>query len=96
MRFSPSNKFKFTRRHIEAKGFFKDASIQYVKNKLYKYNKNNVAVLDYVLYYIKGRRSNGSFTLVSLEGLKDEDRTYKKLTLLAHTNAYLIKLKEKN
>ena len=47
-------------------------------------------------YYIKGRRSNGSFTLVSLEGLKDEDRTYKKLTLLAHTNAYLIKLKEKN
>lgn len=47
-------------------------------------------------YYIKGRRSNGSFTLVSLEGLKDEDRTYKKLTLVAHTNAYLIKLKEKN
>ena len=47
-------------------------------------------------YYIKGRRSNGSFALVSLEGLKDEDRTYKKLTLLAHTNAYLIKLKEKN
>ena len=47
-------------------------------------------------YYIKGRRSNGSFTLVSLEGLKDENRTYKKLTLLAHTNAYLIKLKEKN
>ena len=47
-------------------------------------------------YYIKGRRSNGSFTLVSLEGLKDEDRTYRKLTLLAHTNAYLIKLKEKN
>ena len=47
-------------------------------------------------YYIKGRRSNGSFTLVSLEGLKEEDRTYKKLTLLAHTNAYLIKLKEKN
>lgn len=41
-------------------------------------------------YYIKGRRSNGSFTLVSLEGLKDEDRTYKKLTLLAYTNAYLI------
>ena len=47
-------------------------------------------------YYIKGRRSNGSFALVSVEGLKDEDRTYKKLTLLAHTNAYLIKLKEKN
>lgn len=49
MRFSQSNKFKFTGRHIEAKVFFKDASIQYVKNKLYEYNKNNVAVLDYVL-----------------------------------------------
>lgn len=49
MRFSPINKFKFTRRHIEAKVFFKDASIQYVKSKLYEYNKNNVAVLDYVL-----------------------------------------------
>ena len=41
-------------------------------------------------YYIKGRRSTGSFTLVSVEGLKDENRTYKKLVLLAHTNAYLI------
>ena len=40
-------------------------------------------------YYIKGRRSSGSFALVSVEGLKDEKRTYKKLTLLAHTNAYL-------
>lgn len=41
-------------------------------------------------YYIKGRRSSGSFALVSLEGLKDENRNYKKLTFLAHTNAYLI------
>lgn len=41
-------------------------------------------------YYIKGRRSTGSFTLVSVEGLKDENRIYKKLALLAHTNAYLI------
>ena len=41
-------------------------------------------------YFIKSRRSSGSFTLVSVEGLKDEKRTYKKLTLLAHTNAYLI------
>lgn len=49
MRFSPSNKFKFTRRNIVDEAFFKDASIQYVKNKLYEYNKNNVAVLDYVL-----------------------------------------------
>ena len=40
-------------------------------------------------YYIKGRRSSGSFRLVSLEGLKDEERTYKKITCLAHTNAYL-------
>ena len=41
-------------------------------------------------YYIKGRRSSGKFALVSIEGLKDTDRNYKKLTLLAHTNAYLI------
>lgn len=40
-------------------------------------------------YYIKGRRSTGAFALVSVEGLKDESRTYKKLTLLEHTNAYL-------
>ena len=40
-------------------------------------------------YYIKGRRSSGKFALVSVEGLKDTDRNYKKLTLLAHTNAYL-------
>ena len=40
-------------------------------------------------YYIKGRRSSGSFALASVEGLKDEKRTYKKLILLAHTNAYL-------
>ena len=40
-------------------------------------------------YYIKGRRSSGSFALVSVEGLKDENRNYKKLTLLSHTNAYL-------
>ena len=40
-------------------------------------------------YYIKGRRGTGSFALASVEGLKDENRTYKKLTLLAHTNAYL-------
>lgn len=40
-------------------------------------------------YYIKGRRSSGAFALASVEGLKDETRTYRKLTLLAHTNAYL-------
>ena len=41
-------------------------------------------------YYIKGRRSSGSFELVSIEGLKNTNRNYKKLTRLAHTNAYLI------
>lgn len=40
-------------------------------------------------YYIKGRRNSGYFDLVSIEGLKDTGRSYKKLTLLAHTNAYL-------
>lgn len=49
MRFSQSNRFKFTRRNIETKVFYRDADIQYVKNRLYEYNKNNVAVLDYVL-----------------------------------------------
>lgn len=41
-------------------------------------------------YYIKSRKSSGYFRLASLEGLKEENRSYKKLTLLAHTNAYLI------
>ena len=40
-------------------------------------------------YYIKGRRTSGKFALVSVEGLKDTNRTYKKLTRLAHANAYL-------
>ena len=40
-------------------------------------------------YYIKSRRSSGYFALVSVENLKNEERSYKKLTLLAHTNAYL-------
>ena len=40
-------------------------------------------------YFIKGRRSSGAFALASVEGLKNEERSYKKLTLLAHTNAYL-------
>jgi hypothetical protein len=41
-------------------------------------------------YYIKSRRSSGYFTIVSLEGLNNSKRSYKKLTFLAHTNAYLI------
>ena len=40
-------------------------------------------------YYIKSRRSSGIFALVSVEGSKDTNRSYKKLTRLAHTNAYL-------
>ena len=40
-------------------------------------------------YYIKSRKSLGYFRLTSVEGLKEENRSYKKLTLLAHTNAYL-------
>lgn len=40
-------------------------------------------------YYIQSRKSSGSFRLVSVEGLKEENRSYKKLKLLAHTNAYL-------
>lgn len=40
-------------------------------------------------YYIKGHRSSGYFNLVSIEGLKDTGQSYKKLTLLAHINAYL-------
>ena len=49
----------------------------------------DLVLLDNHRYYIKGRRSSGSFVLVSVEGLKNKERTYKKLTLLAHTNAYL-------
>ena len=49
----------------------------------------DLVLFDNHYYYIKSRRSSGSFVLVSVEGLKDEHRTYKKLTLLAHTNAYL-------
>lgn len=48
MRFSQSNRFKFTRRNIETNAFYDCADIQYVKNKLYEYNKNNVAVLDFI------------------------------------------------
>ena len=49
----------------------------------------DLVLFDNHRYYIKGRRSSGKFVLVSVEGLKDEERTYKKLTLLSRTNAYL-------
>ena len=49
----------------------------------------DLVMFDDHFYYIKSRRSSGSFALTSVDGLKDENRSYKKLTLLAHTNAYL-------
>ena len=49
----------------------------------------NHVLFDNHHYYIKGRRNSGIFALVSVDGLKNEERTYKKLTLLVHTNAYL-------
>lgn len=60
MRFSQSNRFKFTRRNIETKVFYRDADIQYVKNRLYEYNKNNVAVLDYAIAKDYGYQYNAS------------------------------------
>ena len=40
-------------------------------------------------YYIKGRRSSGSFALVSVEGLKDENRSYKKInTISSHKRLF--------
>ena len=50
----------------------------------------DLVLFDNHYYYIKGRRSSGYFDLVSIEGLENTNRSYKKLTQLAHTNAYLI------
>ena len=49
----------------------------------------DLVLFDNHRYYIQSRKSSGSFRLVSVEGLKTKNRSYKKLTLLAHTNAYL-------
>ena len=49
----------------------------------------DLVLFDNHYYYIKSRRSSGYFSLTSIDGLKNESRSYKKLTLLAHTNAYL-------
>lgn len=49
----------------------------------------DLVLFDNHRYYIQSRKSLGSFRLVSVEGLKTKNRSYKKLTLLAHTNAYL-------
>lgn len=53
MRFSQCNRFKFTRRNIVDEAFYGDADISFIKEKLYEYNKNNVAVYDYTV--IKGQ-----------------------------------------
>lgn len=49
MRFSPNNRFKFTRRHIEIKDFYDNINAEDIKTKFYEFNRHNVAVLDYVL-----------------------------------------------
>lgn len=49
MRFSPSNKFKFTRRNIVNESFYYNADIHFIKDKLYEYNRNDVAVYDYIV-----------------------------------------------
>lgn len=49
MRFSQGNKFKFTRRNIINETFYYNADIHFVKEKLYEYNKNDVAVYDYIV-----------------------------------------------
>ena len=60
MRFSPSNKFKFTGRHIETEAVYRHADIQYIKNKLYMYNKNNIAVYDYLIAKDQGYQYGAS------------------------------------
>lgn len=49
MRFSQGNRFKFTGRHIETKAFYGFADVHYVEDKIYTYNKNNIAVYDYMV-----------------------------------------------
>ena len=71
----------FSKRHVR-----KAASLPTVT---FGFQLHDLVLFNNHCYYIKGRRSSGSFALVSVEGLKDENRSYKKLTRLAHTNAYL-------
>lgn len=49
MRFSPSNRFKFTMRHIETKIFYENVAMLFAKDKINEYNKNNTAVYDYIM-----------------------------------------------
>lgn len=62
MRFSPSNRFKFTYRNIVDETFHYGADIHFIKEKLYEYNRNNVAVYDYMVLPDKCRQ-NGSSVL---------------------------------
>ena len=58
-------------------------------NIVFGFQLHDIVLFNNHYYYIKSRKSSGIFRLTSLENLKEENRTYKKLTLLAHTNAYL-------
>ena len=49
----------------------------------------DIVLFDGHCYYIKSRKSSGYFRLISIDGLKETNRSYKKLIKLAHTNAYL-------
>ena len=71
----------FSKGHIR-----KSASLPTI---IFDFQLYDIVLFDNHRYYIKSRRSSGIFALASVEGLKNEERTYKKLTLLAHTNAYL-------
>lgn len=63
MRFSQGNRFKFTGRHIETEAFYSDADVAYAEDKLYEYNKNNIAVYDYVVAKDQGCYDNASVLL---------------------------------
>ena len=85
---------RFNNRKNKKKGWLPPSLKQKVAVQLNEIDHFGFQLYDLVLfnnhyYYIKGRRSSGYFKLTSIEGLKDEERTYKKLTLLTHTNAYL-------
>ena len=72
----------FSKGHIR-----KSASLPTI---IFGFQLYDLVLFDNHRYYIKGRRSSGIFALASVEGLKNTNRSYKKLTQLAHTNAYLI------
>lgn len=60
MRFNQSNRFKFTRRNIVNESFYYNADIHFIKEKLYEYNSNDVAVHDYIVLHDKGYESSFS------------------------------------